>query len=86
MSDVQFSEEQSLMRSSPAVQESGGLLDLPIKLGVARTQKDAVVVLIGIVAVCIVVAGFSFLGSSKKSTVSPKQYEQTAQHAGLAPH
>lgn len=62
MSDVTFDEEPQYTRSHP--QEStkeGSIIGLMYRLGLAKTKKDANVVMGGIVAVCVVVSATMFL-------------------------
>ena len=62
MANVSFSEEpQYARREAVADGKQGSIIGLMYKLGIASTQKDANVVMGGIIVVCILVSATMFV-------------------------
>lgn len=56
MARVTFNEEPRFARTRTAESRQGSIVGLMYKLGVAKTQKDATMVLGGVIAACVIVS------------------------------
>lgn len=75
MADVSFEEERTYAAPPVAVGSSGGLFSLLKKLGIAKTDKEAEYVLLGLaglaVVVAIIVAIVAFGGGNEPVEMPP---------------
>ncbi len=62
---VQFDEQQSYQRKTPQLET--GLTGLVIKLGLAKDQKQASMILLGVIVVSGIIATFSVMSLSNSS-------------------
>lgn len=72
MPDVIFNEPRLTQQEREAMRETTKILDWLIKIGIAKTESQAILISIGFVIVAIVVSLFLFFGGSKKNIPPPK--------------
>lgn len=75
MADVIFEEEQEgVSRPVPVSAQPSAIIKIVYKLGLAKTQKSAEYVLIGVIIVCVVLSiGLLFFGGVFRSTPAAAQ-------------
>lgn len=74
MSDVTFNEEQTLThRYAPTSSKKGGVIGLVMRLGLAKTEGQANMVMVAIIIVAVVIMAIIWMshGSKKSSPVIP---------------
>ncbi len=77
MTDVSFEEEQRLPTTqvAPTNQPSKGLIGLVIKSGIAKTEAQANMVLIGVAVFALIATAFVLLSGSSTSQPTPEELE-----------
>lgn len=72
MPDVIFEEPRISQRERMEMRETSSFANWLIKKGIAKNEKEAILILLGFMIIAIVVSLFLFFGSSKKNTLPPK--------------
>lgn len=77
MTDVSFEEEQGLptAQAVSSSQPSKGLIGLVIKSGIAKTEAQANMVLIGIAVFALIATAFVLLSGSSTPQPTPEELE-----------
>ena len=78
-----FFEEDQLYPVPPRNSSKKSLTLLPVRLGIAKDEREAIRVWIGFILVCLcVIAYLLYTSGSSTSTISKNEYQQRAVHAG----